>query len=245
MNEFNGIETNEVLQQPNENSLKVKKSFFNFSLSKLFVILLGFTAALCTLYFSIDTIYKPLIENIKLFTEQQQAGAQVSALSMIPIYIYLAIVSLFIICPVIASLLPKKFKNMAIILMMIPFSWKILEFLPSLVDIILYSIEYKEEYSQLIAMDEFKTQLRDLYLMLVATLSVLAASIIIALRGKEKKVKITPEISDDNDVVFYEISDETKEVVTEEVTEDNEEVITEEATEDNEEVIDESDEENL
>ena len=199
----------------NNEQITTKKSFFeSISVTKIIGSFFGILSGLLLLYFAIENLFKPYMEQLKMINDQIASGAEVPFMAAVmPIYVLLALVCVLVIAPIVGSLLPVKFKSASIILLMIPFSWNFVDVLPTLISAIAQKVPFAD--------------IKVYYILAGVSLCSLVASILTAVSKKAEKAPA-------EEIIVYE-EDYQNEAAEEFV--DAEEVIEEaEAIEETEEI---------
>ena len=212
----------------NNEQITTKKSFFeSISVTKIIGSFFGILSGLLLLYFAIENLFKPYMEQLKMINDQIASGAEVPFMAAVmPIYVLLALVCVLIIAPIVGSLLPVKFKSASIILLMIPFSWNFVDVLPTLISAIAQKVPFAD--------------IKVYYILAGVSLCSLVASILTAVSKKAEKAPAEEVIVYEED---YENEAETlvdAEDIIEEVTGEIEEVSVDEEVLEDVEAVDEA-----
>ena len=163
----------------NENLLQKTNTYF--TVKRIIAMALSVIATLCYLYFAIDGVFKPYIENLTMAFDQMKSGIEVPVGSyLVPVFLLLLLTFIFSIAPVIGAFLPATCKKAAIIVMMIPFGWQFSDVVPSVISAVAQKAPFE--------------QVKTIYALFIAAICLIAAVILIAVDEKCKEVEAEEEI---------------------------------------------------
>lgn len=115
-----------------DQELMFEKKQSKYPAVKIISIVLGIIASLCYLYYAIENVYKPYIEQFGLINEYKNSGMMEVTFSIyLPYYVSMILVAALIIAPLVGALLPSKFKSASLVLLMLPVSWQTIDVIPA------------------------------------------------------------------------------------------------------------------
>lgn len=217
------------------NEKLLQKTNTYFTVKRIVAMALAVIATLCYLYFAIDGVFKPYIENLTMAFDQMKSGIEVPVGSyLVPVFLLLILTFIFSIAPVVGAFLPESCKKAAIIVMMIPFGWQFSDVVPSVISAVAQKAPFE--------------QVKTIYALFVAAICLIAAVILIAVDGKckeadvEEEIEYIPEDAEFTVEYYEEPVEEAVEEEAEAIEEEAEEVV--EVTEEAAEATEEEKEEN-
>lgn len=177
----------------------------SYPVMKIIAMVLGILGGLGFIYFAIENVFQPYMEQFKMFEQYKQAGNPITFMNLLPFYLSMFFVAILAISPIVGSVLPVKFKSTTLILTMLPVSWQTFDLIPAIVSYI----------SQGAPLSELKIY----FIVCISGLLCLASAILTAVIKNKEAV-----IDDEFEIEYYEEyengTEEPAEDIYEEIIED-------------------------